>query len=411
MRYIVDFHIHSKYSRATSPLMDVANLALAAERKGIDVLATGDITHPQYLKELKTKLVEDGSGLLELKKGNKTKFILSGEISCIYKDKGKTRRVHLLLLVPDFATIEKINSKLTERGCNLRSDGRPMIGLSAKELAGICFEANSRSVIIPAHAWTPWYAIFGSKSGYDSLEECFEELTPKIFAFETGISSDPEMNWRLSALDSLALISNSDAHSLGNLGREANAFDFADGVSFDLLMEALRTRNKKNFLFTIEFFPQEGKYYDDGHLDCAFACSSTQSKELKSICPKCKKELTLGVNHRIAELADRELGHVPPGSIPFKYIIPLQEIIAECLQKSKTTKGVQAMYEKMLSQGNNEFEILLDLSREEISSLGNSLIAEAIMRMREKKVIATPGYDGKSGIVTVFAPGEIESLS
>jgi uncharacterized protein (TIGR00375 family) len=436
MRVIADLHIHSKYSRATSPQMEVGTLDLWAKKKGIDLVATGDFTHPLYLKELKEKLEEDGSGLLKLKDGRtkermngrtcddtenvkETKFILSTEISCIYKDKEKTRRLHLLILAPDFATVDKINSILEEKKCNLRSDGRPIIGLSAKNLAQICFEANGKTLVIPAHAWTPWFAIFGSKSGYDSMAECFEELTPNIYAIETGLSSDPAMNWRLSALDNITLISNSDAHSPANLGREANVFDL-EKFDYNEIYEIIcakgasasggKNRDQKNFLYTIEFFPQEGKYHFDGHRDCKFVCSPQESKKIKNICPVCKKELVLGVDHRVADLADRELGFEPANAIPYKSLVPLKEIIAESLNKNISSKAVEALYEKILEQ-KTEFEILLDLNREEIDRLAGETISEAIRRVRLGKVTAQTGYDGEFGVVKIFSDEEKEKFS
>lgn len=421
MRAIADLHIHSKYSRATSPQMEVGTLDLWARKKGIGILATGDFTHPTYLKELKEKLVEDGSGLLSLRTSNgaikqwsnkatlQTKFVLTAEISCIYKDKDKTRRLHILILAPDFATVDKINSALEKRKCNLRSDGRPIIGLSAKQLAQICFEANEKTLVIPAHAWTPWFAIFGSKSGYDSIQECFEELTPNIYAIETGLSSDPAMNWRLSALDNITLISNSDAHSPRNLGREANVFDLNE-FTYNEIFEIIKNKDKKKFLYTIEFFPQEGKYHFDGHRDCKFVCSPDESRKLKNICPVCKKELVLGVDHRVQDLADREVGSKPGGAIPFKSLVPLQEIITECLQKNKSAKQVGEWYEKMIEQ-KTEFEILLDLKRDEISAISNELISEAIERVRAGQVEARPGYDGEFGVIKIFSEQEIKKFS
>jgi len=417
MQKIADLHIHSKYSRATSPQMNVEVLDLWARKKGIDILATGDFTHPAYLKELKENLVEDGSGLLTLSKSTNqpinqsTKFILSAEIACIYKDKDKVRRLHICLYAPDFVTVDKINAELEKRNCNLRSDGRPIIGMSAKDLAKICFDANEKTLVVPAHAWTPWFAIFGSKSGYDCMEDCFEELTPKIYAIETGLSSDPEMNWRLSALDDIMLISNSDAHSPKNLGREANVFDLEE-VTYDEIYNIFKNKDRKKFLYTIEFYPQEGMYHFDGHRDCKFSCSPQESKEMhKSICPVCKKPLVLGVDHRVEELADRELGFKPENAVPYKSLVPLQEIIAECMQRGKSTKGVQTLYEEMLEKGKTEFNILLNLNRKEIADISNDLIAEAICRVRDGKVLATSGFDGQYGVVKVFNEEEIKQYN
>lgn len=424
MKVIADLHIHSKYSRATSPQMEVVSLALWAKKKGIDVMATGDFTHPGYLQELKKELMEDGSGLLQIRgkdsrakvqegiqgqgfrdKKN-TRFILSAEIACIYKDKDKTRRLHICILAPDFATVDKINAQLNKYDCNLKSDGRPIIGMSAKRLAQICFEANEKTLVIPAHIWTPWFALFGSKSGYDRTEDCFEELTKYIYAMETGLSSDPAMNWRLSALDNITLISNSDAHSLKNIGREANVFDLEE-VTYDAIYDVLKNKDKKRFLYTVEFYPEEGMYHVDGHRACKFSCSPQESiSKYKNICPVCKKELVLGVEHRVEALADRKLGFQPANAIPFKSLVPLQEIIAECLQRGKNTKGVQTIYEKMLEE-KTEFEILLNLERAEIKNMSNDLIAEAIERVRAGKVYKTPGFDGQYGVVKVFSEKEL----
>ncbi|MFH0814813.1 MAG: endonuclease Q family protein [Candidatus Falkowbacteria bacterium] len=434
MRVIADLHIHSKYSRATSKQMDVEHLDLWARKKGIQILATGDFTHPQYLKELKEKLVEDGSGLLKLVNSDlpatslqATSFLLSSEISCIYKDKEKTRRLHLLLFAPSFAAVDKFNAELLKRGCNLKSDGRPIIGLSAKEVLKICLEVDDRMFLVPAHAWTPWFAVFGSKSGYDSLEECFEELTPDIYAIETGLSSDPSMNWRLSKLDKIALISNSDAHSPENLGREANVFSTqgrsASGGNFDYedIIEAIKNSSlarrqsvsqsvdRLSLAYTVEFFPEEGKYHWDGHMKCKFSCAPKDSAKLKNICPVCKKELTLGVDHRVQDLADREVGFRPENVVPFRSLVPLKEIIAECLQQGTASKRVRGSYEKMLEQ-KTEFEILLDLNQEELVRISNDVIAGAILKVRDGKVAIKPGYDGEYGVVKVFSEDEVKEM-
>jgi len=411
MKIIADLHIHSKYSRATSKQMEPIALDFWARKKGIDLIATGDFTHPKYLVELKEQLSEDGSGFLTLKNTDaKVKFILSGEISCIYTDKGKTRRIHLLILAPDFVTVEKINNALTELKCNLKSDGRPIVGLTAKRVAQICFDANEKTMVIPAHIWTPWFSVFGSKSGYDSLEECFEELTPKIFAAETGLSSDPAMNWRLSALDRITLISNSDAHSPANLGREANVFEF-ESFNYEELRDVLKNKDKNKFLYTIEFFPQEGKYHYDGHAVCKFSCSPDENKKKHhDVCPVCKKKLTIGVEHRVVDLADRELGFVPQNIISFKSIIPLQEIIAESMNKRKSCKGVGVLYEEMTNK-RSEFEILLEMNEKEIELISNKTIAAAIFRMRSGKVFAQAGYDGEYGVIKVFSEKENEARS
>jgi len=416
MQAIADLHIHSKYSRATSPQMEPVMLDLWAKKKGINIVGTGDFTHPVYFKELQEKLVEDGSGLLGLKGSSNekrvtstVKFMLTTEIACIYKHGGKARRVHICVNAPSFESVKKINDELTRLKCNLRSDGRPIIGLSAKQLAEVCWSADEQVMIIPAHAWTPWFAIFGSKSGYDSIQECFEEYSSRIHAIETGLSSDPAMNWRLSQLDNITLISNSDAHSPANLGREANVFDLQE-VTYSEIKKIIETKDSKKFLYTIEFFPQEGKYHYDGHVSCGFSCAPDESKKkYKDICPKCKRALVLGVDHRVADLADRDVGDKPKNVIPFRNIIPLQEIIAECQQKSKSCKSIGAQYEEMTVKGKSEFNILLNLDRESIKNISDELLAEAIMRMRAGDVTAVPGYDGVYGVIRVFKDGELLS--
>jgi len=386
--------------------MDVANLDLWAKKKGIDLIATGDFTHPKYLAELKNDLKSEGNGFF-VKKENSfgTKFILSTEISCIYKDKDKTRRVHVLIYFPNLEDVEKLNETLTKFGCNIKSDGRPIIGLSVKKLAQICFDIDERCVFVPAHAWTPWFAIFGSKSGYDSLEECFEELTPKIFAIETGLSSDPQMNWRLSKLDNISLISNSDAHSPLNLGREANVFDLKD-LTYDNLWQAVKDRDKKSFLYTIEFFPEEGKYHFDGHANCEFSCSPDEAKKkYHNLCPKCGKDLILGVDHRVFDLADREIGFKNENRVAFKSLVPLVEIIAEANNKKKSSKIVLRKYAEMI-KNDSEFSILLDLSITEIMKISDERTAEGVRRVREGKLSVNPGYDGIYGVVKIFSEKE-----
>jgi len=428
MRVIADLHLHSKYSRATSPQMDVVNLAIWGKKKGINLLATGDITHPVYLKELKEQLVEDGSGFLELKnrrtkehkdietkeqKNIRTygdvKFILSGEVSCIYKHNDKTRRQHHCVYFPDFKSVDRFNKILVDKGCNLRSDGRPIIGLSSRDLLEVVLCANKEAMLIPAHIWTPWFALFGSKSGYDSKEECFGDLSEHVFAMETGLSSDPAMNWRLSQLDNVTLISSSDAHSLKMIGREANVFEF-DEFTYDELRNTLKNKDLNKFKYTIEFYPQEGKYYYDGHRECGVVMSPEESLKYNNICPKCKKEMVLGVDHRIQDLADRKVGYQLKKTVPFKSVIPLYEILAEIRGVGKNSKRVWADYEEIIEKGGSEFNVLLELSQKEIEKISNPVLAEAIIRMREGKVNAQPGYDGEFGIIKVFSQAELDKL-
>lgn len=404
MKFIGDFHIHSKYSRAVSPLMDLDNLDVWARIKGIKVMGTGDFTHPKWFEYIKEKLEPAEPGLFKLRGANSpTRFILTSEISCIYKKTGKVRKVHIIIFAPSIDAVEKINSALNKIG-NLHSDGRPILGLDAKELAKIVFEADKNCLVIPAHIWTPWFSIFGSKSGFDSLEECFDEYTKHIYAIETGLDSDPAMNWRLSQLDNVTLISNSDSHSLQKIGREANIFDTE--LSYRGIEEAIKNKDKNKFLYTVEFFQQEGKYFADGHRNCKVSLSPKESKKYNNICPKCKKPLVIGVLNRVEELADRPEGFMPKNAIPFKSLIPLNEIIADSIGVSTASKKVPIYYDKLISSLENEFNILLNVSRKEIEINSLPEIAEGIIRMREGKVLIEPGYDGVYGKIKLFSDKE-----
>jgi len=410
MKVVADFHIHSRFSRATSPKLDVESLGAWAARKGILVLGTGDFTHPKWLEELKTKLEPAEPGLFKIKGSeNRTRFILTSEISCIYAKGYKTRKIHIIVFAPDFETVEKINVQLGWIG-NLKADGRPILGLDAKELVKIVLNANPNNFLVPAHAWTPWFSIFGSKSGFNSIQECFEEYSKYIFAIETGLSSDPAMNWRLSALDKISLISNSDAHSLQKIGREANVFDL-ESLSFSSIIEAIKSKDPKRFLYTIEFFPEEGKYHYDGHRDCNISFSPKETQKTGGICPVCGKLLTIGVLSRVEELADRPEGFVPPGAIPFKSLIPLDEIIAEALGSNPGTKMVEDEYEKLVGNFKNELNVLLEVSAQELEKATLAEIAEGIIRTREKKIFVEPGYDGVYGKIRIFSKGEQKDLS
>ncbi len=400
MQFVADFHIHSKYSRATSPKTDLEHLSESAKIKGIKVLGTGDFTHPVWLKEMQTKLTEAEPGLFKLKKNdNGTRFILSSEISCIYKKNDKVRKIHILTLAPSFTAVEKINAKLNAIG-NLKSDGRPILGLDAKKLAQIIFEAESDCMVIPAHIWTPWFSLFGSKSGFDKIEDCFEEITPQIFALETGLSSDPLMNWQLSALDRFSLISNSDCHSPEKIGREANVFNTE--LSYFAIKEALQKKDKSKFLFTIEFFPEEGKYHFDGHRACNVVFSPEQTKKHNGICPVCKKPLVVGVSNRVAELADRPLGQKPKNAIDYKSLVPLKELISEILGVGPNSKQVAKKYEVLIKEIGCELEILLETPIDILQKSAMPQIANAIDLMRQGKVQATPGYDGVYGVIKVL---------
>jgi uncharacterized protein (TIGR00375 family) len=409
MRFIADFHIHSKFSRATSKEMEVETLARWAKKKGIALLGTGDFTHPTYFAELRSKLEPLGNGLFKLKKGDPgIHYILTAEVSNIYSQDGKVRRIHTLLFAPGFDVVEAIRSKLSNLG-KLSSDGRPIFTFSTKELAKMILDISGDCLVIPAHAWTPWFSIFGANSGFDSIEECFGELSPHIRAIETGLSSDPEMNWRLSVLDSITLISNSDAHSPNRLGREANAFDCA--LDYREIAETIRKKDRKKLLFTIEFFPEEGKYHYDGHRDCGVIFSPSQTKANQYLCPSCHKKLTVGVMHRVEELADRPEGFIPKNAIPSIHLIPLEEIIAGALGVRVGTRAVEAEYERLVERGGSEFKILLDATPDELASFVPSNILDGIVRMRQGKVSIIPGHDGVYGKIDLFPErrGEEES--
>ncbi|HPV70819.1 MAG TPA: endonuclease Q family protein [Candidatus Magasanikbacteria bacterium] len=406
---IADLHIHSKYSRACSSQLNLENIAKWCQIKGLNLIATGDFTHPAWLMEIKKNLIEDGSGLLQLKNGSEpVKFILGTEVAAIYSQGGKTRRVHLCLYFPSLADVEKFNAELQGRGKNLKSDGRPILGMSAKEILKLMKEINPRSVMIPAHIWTPWFSVFGSKSGFDSLEECFEELTPEIFALETGLSSDPAMNWRLSQLDGLTLVSNSDAHSLPNLGREANMFDLDfTSLTYDELFKTIKEGKPQKFLKTLEFYPEEGMYHLDGHRACGVVLAPKQSAKNKNLCPICHKPLTIGVLNRVEALADRKDEEVPQGKIPYVSLVELDKIIAEALGiKTRTSRAVQMEFDNLIAKGDNELNILLNLSYAELAKITLPEVVEGIKRMREKKLKVEAGFDGQYGRVTIFSPEE-----
>jgi uncharacterized protein (TIGR00375 family) len=385
--------------------MDLENLDNWAKIKGINVIGTGDFTHPLWFKELKEKLSPAERGLFKLKSNNSsTRFILTAEISCIYSKGGKVRKVHIVIFAPSLESAEKINAKLGWIG-NLKADGRPILGLDAKELAKIVLETDLNCLVVPGHVWTPWFAVFGSKSGFNSLEECFEDYAKYIYAIETGLSSDPVMNWRLSQLDKITLISNSDSHSLKKIGREANVFDAE--MNYNSIAEILKTKDKTKFLYTIEFFPEEGKYHYDGHKDCSLSLSPKESKKYNNICPRCGKPLVIGVLNRVEELADRPEGFVPENAIPFKSLIPLEEIIAESIGSSETGKEVGNHYNNLIKNLGSELKILLESSKKEIEQNSLPEIAEGVARMREGKVFIEPGYDGVYGKIKIFSETDL----
>ncbi|MBD3359178.1 MAG: DNA helicase UvrD [Candidatus Buchananbacteria bacterium] len=410
MRIIADLHIHSKYSRACSKELTLPNIDLWCQYKGINLVATSDFTHPQWLKHIKESLEPLDNGFFKLKDKVMVRephhdifFILGTEISCIYKQGDMCRRVHHNIYFPEIKNVEQFNQTLEKAGCNLKSDGRPIIGLSSIELAKIVFEINEKAIIVPAHAWTPWFSIFGSKSGFDSIEECFAEYADKIYAIETGLSSDPPMNWDWSYLDKVVLVSNSDAHSLPNLGREANVFDWEKPL-YDEFYNTLKNRDKSKFKYTIEFYPEEGKYHVDGHAKCGISMEPSETKKNKGICPVCKKPLTVGVLNRVDELADRN--NDGKDKVPYKSLVPLQEIIAESFNVGKSSKKVQEEYFNMIAKGASEFEILLDEELTKLKQITKPEIVEAIKRVRNGELHIEPGYDGVYGKVQIYKDDE-----
>ena len=404
MKFVADFHIHSKYSRATSKDMDLESLDKWAKIKGIKVLGTGDFTHPEWFENLKKKLKPAEPGLFKLKNEESlTRFILTAEISCIYSKNGRVRKIHVVVFAPSFEAVEKINAHLGWIG-NLKSDGRPILGLDAKELAKIVLGISQDCLIVPAHLMTPWFSLFGSKSGFDSLEECFEEYSKYIYAGETGLSSDPAMLWRMPDGRKIALLSNSDAHSPAKIGREANVFDLPF-LNYSSIITAIKTKDPQNFLYTIEFYPQEGKYHYDGHRSCGIVLSPKESKKYNNACPVCGKPVTIGVLNRVEELADREEGFALENAVPFKSLIPLEEIIADALGLNTGVKRVKEEYNNLIKKFGNELKILLDASSQELKAATLSEIAEGIIRVREGRVFIEPGYDGVYGKIRIFPKG------
>lgn len=421
MKFIADLHIHSKYSMATARNLDLENLYIWAQKKGITVVGTGDSTHPAWFGEISEKLIEEDEGVFRLKPAiekeldrqippichGPVRFLLSAEISSIYKKNGKTRKNHNLVMMPSLAAAEKFNRKLDSLG-NIKSDGRPILGLDARDLLEISLETDDNALFIPAHIWTPWFSLFGSKSGFDSIDECFEDLAPHIKVLETGLSSDPAMNWQISDLDAMTLISNSDAHSPSKLGREANLFDTE--LSFPAITNAMATGDPKHFLGTLEFFPQEGKYHLDGHKKCGITCHPKESLKTENICPQCGKPLTLGVLYRVMELADRPDGIKPKKHHPYKSLVPLTDILAEIYQVGPNTKTVGKAYEKVIYELGPELTVLAETAPEKIDRVQIPLLGEAIRRIRKGAVNIEAGYDGVFGKVALFDDDERKQL-
>lgn len=394
MRIVADLHVHSKYARATSSRCDIEGLAYGARVKGIDVVATGDFTHPLYFKEIKTKLADDGEQ--ESHKGlflyNNAYFILSTEVALFYEINRKQLRIHHVILAPGLEEAEQLNDSLAKFG-DLKADGRPMLGLSSAALVDECEKISKDFFIIPAHAWTPWYGIFGSKTGVDSVEEAFGDRADRVRALETGLSSDPQMNWMVSRLDEYSLVSNSDAHSPEKLGREANVFDI-DRPDYHSIIDAIVTR--KGFVKTYEFYPEEGKYHFDGHRKCGIRWSPWEAIRHKNICPVCRRPVTIGVLHRVVGLADRKVGERPHGAVPFQHIVPLTLLISKALKKPEPSQAVRSEYDKIIRYFGNEFSVF-EADDAVILNAVSPEVAEAILKVKHREVKWLPGYDGVFG--------------
>ena len=408
MKMIADLHIHSRFSMATSKEGTPENLDFWARKKGISLIGTGDFTHPVWREELKERLVSEGNGLYHLRDayvkeesrkfpGEGTRFVVSGEISSIYKKNGKTRKVHNVILLPSLEAADAMAQRLEKIG-NIHSDGRPILGLDSHDLLEMMLDVCPEGILIPAHIWTPHFSVLGAKSGFDSVEECFEELAPYIHALETGLSSDPAMNWRISKLDRYQLVSNSDAHSPSKLGREANLLDI--DCSYEGLYRAIQTG--EGLEGTVEFFPEEGKYHFDGHRKCGVSLSPVEAERLGGICPVCGKKLTMGVDHRVEQLADRAEGFVKKDGKKYESLVPLPEVISTCMGYSAASKKVQGCFEQMIQTLGTEFDILRNVPSEDIKSCAGERIAEGIENVRTGNVKRIPGYDGEYGKIELF---------
>ena len=401
MRIVADLHIHSRFSAACSREMEVGRLAWWAKRKGITLLGTGDFTHPVYLTSLRQQLEPAEEGLFRLREGERDmRFMLTVEITNIFRYEGRGRKTHTLIFAPSFATVDRLNGQLAAHG-NLSLDGRPTLKCTARELLVMAKEIDPACEVIPAHVWTPWFSVLGSLSGFNSLAECYGDDVQYIRAVETGLSSDPAMNWRLSSLDTIALISNSDAHSPRKLAREANILDCE--LHYRSVLDALTSRDPARFLATLEFFPEEGKYHLDGHRQCQVRLSPDKTKAAQGRCPSCGKKVTVGVLHRVEALADRDAYYVPPNAIPSQYLLPLEEIIAAAFRQRTNTKKVNVEYDRLLDHYGSELRILLDLPEEELADGTPSRIVDGIMKVRRGEVQITPGYDGEYGKIELFS--------
>ncbi len=441
MEFVADLHLHSKYSRAVSREMNLSNMALWAKKKGLDILSTSDWTHPLWFREIQQELVEDTKGLFKLKTTSQNSkldkevlFLLSVEISSIYTQNGKVHRIHNLIFSPSFETCEKISQELIKRGCNLASDGRPIIGLSSIALAELVFSIDSQAMIIPCHIWTPWFSLYGSNSGFDSIGECFGEYAKYIYGVETGLSSDPFMNWQIKDLQSRSILSFSDAHSMAKMGREATVFVSKNGMINDKLQiindnekitykditDAIKQdkNGKLKIGYTIEFYPEEGKYHYTGHRNCNFVQDVNQTKANGTICPVCKRPLTVGVMHRVEELAkdskfSKEISKANPNGVkwivnsktkqpPFVRLVPLNEIIAESLSSTVASLKVKNMFDDLCKEFGCELNVLLKTSIKDIEKYAGPRVAEGVAKVRKGDIVILPGFDGQYGIVKIW---------
>ncbi|MDD2822507.1 MAG: endonuclease Q family protein [Candidatus Daviesbacteria bacterium] len=413
MAYVADLHLHSRFSRACSPQLNIPNLSKWAKFKGIDLLGTADFLHPVWFAELKKDLREWGNGLYQ---HNGVKFLLSTEISCIYTEGGKCRRIHLVIFLPSFESVSKLSAELIKRKVNLASDGRPITGLSVKQICEIVFGVDKSAIIIPAHIWTPWFSLFGSESGFDFFKECFGEFSDSIYAVETGLSSEPEMNWRVADLDNKSIVSFSDAHSLPNIGREVTLFK--GDLGYSNLLSDLKTQN---IVGTIEFFPEEGKYHWSGHRNCNVIASPEDIRKNGETCPKCGKRLTIGVAERVEKLASRSVADLDletidgvikskkyPNRPGFRMLVGLEKIIAEALGQSVGTQKVRNEYDKLVMNLDPELKILTKTSLDLIKLYSGEKIAEGVDRVRQGKLSIKPGYDNTYGVINIWDGTETE---
>jgi len=406
LRVVADLHVHGRYSRATSQSMRIEEIARFAKIKGLNLVGTGDFTHPKWLKEVQENLIQDAdSGLYKVANDPELPvyFMITTEVSTIFTFEGKVKKIHHVILTPDMETAIQINERLAKYG-DLTVDGRPTLDMSAPELVEEVMEVSSENMVFPAHAWTPWFSIFGAFSGFNSVEDCYQDMTKHIHALETGLSSDPPMNWRLSKLDRFTLVSNSDSHSYWpwRMGREANVFEL-ERISYKEVVDAIRTKDKRRFKFTIETDPAYGKYHWTGHRNCHVSLSPKEAIKLGNICPVCRKKLTKGVEQRVEELADRPEGFIPENAIGYMHLLPLSEIIATALGvDSPSTQQIWNIYNRLIEKFGDEYTVLIDAPKQALSEVVDQRTAEAILRVREGKIKVIPGYDGVYGRPIIF---------